>query len=343
MTLFKGVKNGGGGDGGAGSSGDEHEGMDKAALEAHERLTRVKTIGSVQIGISRSTGRGDERAPGGHILRCWYFSPYPKEVSPADCLYICEFCLRFFKRASELARHSAVCTARFPPGNEMYRDDHLSLFEIDGELAPEYCENLCYLSKLFLDHKTLQFDVHPFLFYVLTECDASGCHIVGYFSKEKVSARGYNLACILTLPHHQRKGYGKLLISLSYELSLREGKQGGPERPLSDLGRASYRAFWIEKLIHGLRSLPADQHMIPLDDLVRMTAIHQDDVKKTLEEIGVLTYVNGSHVLYSEEGFLCEKLKECGCPCRPIRKNGFQWIPYHCGPPPAHEALPPKT
>lgn len=46
----------------------------------------------------------------------------------------------------------------------------------------------------------------------MTVKDDKGAHIVGYFSKEKDSVQNYNLACILTLPQYQRKGYGKLLI-----------------------------------------------------------------------------------------------------------------------------------
>ena len=74
---------------------------------------------------------------------------------------------------------------------------------------------LCTAGQVFLDHKTLYFDVNPFLFYVLTEVDEYGAHVVGYFSKEKESVEGNNLACILTLPPYQRKGYGRFLIEFS--------------------------------------------------------------------------------------------------------------------------------
>ena len=46
------------------------------------------------------------------------------------------------------------------------------------------------MAKLFLDHKTLYFDVEPFQFYILCEVDKQGAHIVGYFSKEKESPDG---------------------------------------------------------------------------------------------------------------------------------------------------------
>lgn len=71
---------------------------------------------------------------------------------------------------------------------------------------------MCLLSKLFLDHKTLYYDVETFLFYVMTTWDAYGSHFVGYFSKEKDSMLEYNLSCIMTMPHVQRQGFGQFLI-----------------------------------------------------------------------------------------------------------------------------------
>ena len=51
--------------------------------------------------------------------------------------------------------------------------DELSVFEVDGNTNKIYCQNLCLLVKLFLDHKTLYYDVEPFLFYVLTRVSNS--------------------------------------------------------------------------------------------------------------------------------------------------------------------------
>jgi len=81
----------------------------------------------------------------------------------------------------------------WPPGNEVYRDGLLSIHEVDGDVNREYCQNLCLLAKLFLDHKTLYYDVEPFLFYVLTHSDNKGTHLIGYFSK--VSAKVLCVEC----------------------------------------------------------------------------------------------------------------------------------------------------
>jgi len=67
---------------------------------------------------------------------------------------------------------------------------------------------------MFLDHKTLLYDVEPFLFYVMVERTATRSLLVGYFSKEKRSVV-HNVSCIVVLPIHQRKGYGNWLIDFS--------------------------------------------------------------------------------------------------------------------------------
>ena len=194
-------------------------------------------------------------------------------------------------------RHQQRCETRHPPGNEIYRceEDGVSVFEVDGAQHKTYAQNLCYLAKLFLDHKTLYYDVDPFLFYVICEIDERGMHIVGFYSKEKLSDQGYNLACILTLPQYQRKGYGRFIIAFSYELSKKEEKVGSPEKPLSDLGQISYRSYWSEVLLELFASCDATQ--LSIMDLVRQTSIKTEDVKETLQHLGVIKYWNGQHVM----------------------------------------------
>ena len=85
---------------------------------------------------------------------------------------------------------------------------------------------------MFLDHKNLYNSIEAFLFYILCEVKEDGYHYVGYFSKEKVrdANASNNLSCIMVMPFCQRTGYGKILIEMSYALSMIEGKPGGPER-----------------------------------------------------------------------------------------------------------------
>jgi hypothetical protein len=173
------------------------------------------------------------------------------QVKVLPLLFCCEWDLSFYRTRDELMRHCAktALSERHPPGNEIYRHNGVSVFEVDGRVCKIYCQNLCLLAKLFLDHKTLYFDVDPFLFYVICTYDKRGFHFVGYFSKEKHSEMGNNLACILTLPPFQMKGFGRFIIEFSYALSRKEEKVGSPEKPLSDLGFLSYRSYWVDAVL----------------------------------------------------------------------------------------------
>ncbi|GJD08027.1 Histone acetyltransferase of the MYST family 2 [Galdieria sulphuraria] len=128
----------------------------------------------------------------------------------------------------------------------------------------------------------------------MCEVDEYGCHIVGYFSKEKESEDNYNVACILTFPAYQRKGYGKFLISFSYELSKLEQKVGSPEKPLSDLGLLSYRSYWSQVLVDLLKN---EKQPISIQEISERTMMKMEDIISTLQVLGLIQYYEGQHVL----------------------------------------------
>lgn len=295
-----------------------------------EEIEKLRTGGSMtqnQTEISRVRNLSRIQM-GQHEIEPWYFSPYPQEFSESDMVYICEFCLSYFGELKPFTRHRAKCTLLHPPGNEIYRDENVSFFEIDGRRQRTWCRNLCLLSKLFLDHKTLYYDVDPFLFYCMATRDEYGFHLVGYFSKEKESAEGYNVACILTLPQYQRKGFGKLLIAFSYELSKREGKLGSPEKPLSDLGLLGYRAYWQETIVDLLMDGRTDAN---IEELGAATAMTTNDVLHTLQNLHMIKTSKNQHVIVLTDAVVAQwkkqKEKEKIKGKRTIDASKLQWRP----------------
>ena len=107
-------------------------------------ITRMKNINMVELGRYR--------------MKPWYFSPYPPELTAEPIIYLCEFCLKYVKSRKCLERHKvskflcderkgtvhhdcngfvhpllqSKCLLFHPPGNEIYRKDIISFFEIDG-------------------------------------------------------------------------------------------------------------------------------------------------------------------------------------------------------------------
>ncbi|KAI8145222.1 acyl-CoA N-acyltransferase [Fennellomyces sp. T-0311] len=297
----------------------EHEASNSDDTERSLRPARQPPSLPTQAFLPHPSrnGRIQKVQIGSFLIDVWYLAPYPEEYSHLEALYICEFCLRYMKSAFVAKRHKIKCPMKHPPGDEIYRDGALSVFEVDGRKNKIYCQNLCLLAKMFLDHKTLYYDVEPFLFYILTESDNHGCHFVGYFSKEKKSLLDYNLSCIMTLPSYQRQGYGQFLIDFSYMLSRKEGKIGSPERPLSDLGLLSYRKYWTQTLNSELEKHPSSS----IEELSLATSISADDILYTLK-------VNNMLRSNDEGGYVIDlQLKETKH--RPIAKmESLTWVPF---------------
>lgn len=71
---------------------------------------------------------------------------------------------------------------------------------------------------MFLDHKTLYYDVEPFLFYILTETDANGCHFVGYFSKVGDRTIGKILPCSKDTDKQKHRKNNRCWITICHAL-----------------------------------------------------------------------------------------------------------------------------
>lgn len=264
----------------SGSSDDDSVSSDGRFEQIHREVTKVRNIQRVTIGK--------------YDVPAWYYAPYPPPYHDMQHLYICEYCWRYFESSEALEKHHHEKKEMRPAGREIYRKGKISIFELSGKRQKVECQCLCLLAKLFLDHKTLFYDVEGFIFYVLCECDEDGAHIAAYFSKE-IRSECNILACIVALPQYQKMGYGRMLISLSYEIAKRDKVSGGPERPLSDLGKIAFHAYWRDTLVDILRN--REREITTIADLEQLTSIDSKDIISVLKEISCVTQVKGKYEL----------------------------------------------
>ncbi|XP_070073932.1 uncharacterized protein [Drosophila takahashii] len=245
---------------------------------------------------------------GRYEIETWYFSPYPKEYGKASIIYVCEFCLKYMKLRKSYAYHLSDCKKRTPPGSLIYQKDDIYIYEVDGNEQKLYCQCLELFSKLFLENKDFFYDPSPFFFYIMCVKDQDGQHFVGYFARDRDSEDNFNVACILVLPPHQRKGYGKLLIALSYEISRREGFIGGPEKPLSAFGRLCYRGYWGYTLLELLRNHSSPEP-ITIRELSETTGFLKEDILYTLKVMKMIKYYGDDYLVCTMREIIEERLK----------------------------------
>lgn len=174
---------------------------------------------------------------------------------------------------------------------KVYEWEGYTVWDIDGEQEKLYCQNLSLFAKLFLEQKSVFFDTAGFHYFVLTYSPPTERHsslsptttaktrgrkrrssgsnvdlglkiqVLGFFSKENLSWDANNLACILVFPPYQHRNLGQLLMAVSYKLSGWEWEDsviGGPEKPLSSMGRKAYVRFWSERVARFFMGMTAD-------------------------------------------------------------------------------------
>lgn len=78
-------------------------------------------------------------------------------------------------------------------------------------------------------------------------------------------------------------------MAVSYELSKREARLGGPEKPLSELGRRAYIHFWAGTITRCIVASPTKK-TITIKDITDETYIMTDDIITTLKEMQVLEH-----------------------------------------------------
>jgi histone acetyltransferase MYST1 len=93
---------------------------------------------------------------------------------------------------------------------------------------------------------------------------------------------------------------------LGYLLTRMEGTCGSPEKPLSDLGKLSYRSYWSYTL---LTILKEDASTLTIDDLSKMTGFTKIDIVETLNSLGLIKYWRGENILCVTPKQVEEKLR----------------------------------
>ncbi|KAK8127106.1 histone acetyltransferase [Apiospora kogelbergensis] len=263
-----------------------------------------------------------------------------------DRLFVCPSCFKYSKEEPKWRKHINACLPKaWVPGAKIYvhpkesrtpqstsgsdarrkskpkkedgsapvTEGEWSVWEVDGENEPLFCQNLSLFAKLFLDNKSVFFDVAGFNYFLLvytpppaatpSESDVEQSpaetsasrrpQVVGFFSKEKLSWDNNNLACILVFPPWQRKGLGALLMGVSYEISRREKVLGGPEKPISELGKKGYRRFWAGEICRwllGLELPSKDEQEIIVDaeECSQATWITPEDCLAVIRDMGIM-------------------------------------------------------
>ena len=105
-----------------------------------------------------------------------------------------------------------------------------------------------------------------------------------------------------------------------------EGVCGSPEKPLSDLGKLSYRSYWSWVILNILKEAGG---IVPIKDISKMTSFTVADIIDTLNSLNMVKYLKGQHVICVTAKSIEEHLKsiEHKKPLIDVDSNFLKWDP----------------
>ncbi|GIQ91029.1 hypothetical protein KIPB_014080, partial [Kipferlia bialata] len=94
---------------------------------------------------------------GKQMLTPWYFSPY-QTPEDQNVVYVCPWCFKYTSDPRNHCDHLDTCQFLVPgqclySGKDSNTGRTVAVYEIDGRIEKVFCQGLCLLTKLFLDHK----------------------------------------------------------------------------------------------------------------------------------------------------------------------------------------------
>lgn len=225
-------------------------------------------------------------------------------------LYVCEFCFKYSSDGAKMALHSSSCSHNqpFPPlGTLVYADTRSKrlIKKVRGFRNELFCQNLCLFGKLFLDDKSIYYNVEAYDYYILygeskqhSESELLDTKLVyrpmGFFSKEVTAWEpDNNLACICVFPPYQRLHLGSLLIEFLYAAAEAAGQLPlGPEFPLSPYGKQLYLRYWGKRIAFELFNTFKNTDFITLGDLAVATGFRREDLLFAFENMALLSTID---------------------------------------------------
>lgn len=285
-------------------------------------------LNEIKVGNSKLGGREQNNETGkikmknigkihylNYEIDALFYSAYPiARFSFVHKLYICHKTFKYMKKPVTYSTHlTKMKEISNPPGKRIYKDmfnkKSIEVYKINGQKEKLFGQNLCLFSKLFIKHKNTRYDPEPFIFYLLIERTENSFFPVGYYSREKESK--HNLSCILVFPPFQGQGYGRFLISLSYEMTKLSGKIGSPEKPLSKSGKKSYRSYWSYIILSLLdKSWQENENpLLNLTEIGQKTKIKVEDILSTLDSLKFIKKSKAGLAIYFNKELVRQKLK----------------------------------